>query len=71
MICDHFNINSKGLINIANEHPRVNILKPGIGVGGHCIALDPWFLISELPEKTELIKKAKRSKSKKNSLGII
>tara|TARA_B100000212_G_scaffold342565_1_gene330662 strand:+ start:2287 stop:3510 length:1224 start_codon:yes stop_codon:yes gene_type:complete len=65
MICDQFNINTQQLINIANQHPRVNILKPGIGVGGHCIAVDPWFIISELPEQTELIKKARQVNLKK------
>ena len=65
MICDYFNVNTRELINIANQHPRVNILKPGIGVGGHCIAVDPWFIISELPKKTELIKKARQVNLKK------
>ena len=43
------------VINFTNHHPRVNILRPGCGVGGHCIALDPWFLISQFPEETNII----------------
>ena len=46
MICDQADINVWELIKLANKHPRVNILQPGTGVGGHCIAVDPWFLIS-------------------------
>lgn len=47
-------------IELANHHPRVNILKPGIGVGGHCISVDPWFLVEAEPEKTQLILKARQ-----------
>jgi len=53
------------LINIANCHPRVNILNPGPGVGGHCIAVDPWFIISSSPEKSNLIKTARDVNNKK------
>tara|TARA_B100001029_G_C15057389_1_gene455495 strand:+ start:1686 stop:2894 length:1209 start_codon:yes stop_codon:yes gene_type:complete len=56
MICDDNDINVWDLIDIANHHPRVNILKPGTGVGGHCIAVDPWFIISENLEKSVLMK---------------
>ena len=56
IICDSLNLDVSELINLANHHPRVNILKPGAGVGGHCIAVDPWFIISEFPEHTKLIK---------------
>ncbi len=56
MICDEAKIDVWELINLANKHPRVNILNPGIGVGGHCIAVDPWFLVSEFPEEAKLIK---------------
>tara|TARA_X000000950_G_scaffold59407_1_gene72010 strand:+ start:266 stop:1462 length:1197 start_codon:yes stop_codon:yes gene_type:complete len=59
IICDELNVNVNNLIKIANKHPRVNILKPGTGVGGHCIAVDPWFLISDFPNKTNLIKKSR------------
>ena len=48
MICDKQNINVWDLIKLANKHPRVNILQPGTGVGGHCIAVDPWFVIIKL-----------------------
>ena len=53
------NLNVWELINLCNLHPRVNILNPGPGVGGHCIALDPWFLISSFPKATNLIQSAK------------
>src|SRR3546814_2650456 len=47
------------VIRLANRHPRVNILSPGPGVGGHCIAVDPWFLVSAAPEQTPLIRTAR------------
>ena len=59
VICDDMNLNVWELINLCNLHPRVNILNPGPGVGGHCIALDPWFLISSFPKTTNLIKSAR------------
>ena len=59
MICDEANINVWELIQLANKHPRVNILQPGTGVGGHCIAVDPWFIVSEFPEKSKLIRSAR------------
>jgi UDP-N-acetyl-D-mannosaminuronic acid dehydrogenase len=59
MICDKQEINVWDLIRLANRHPRVNILQPGTGVGGHCIAVDPWFLISQDIENTKLIKTAR------------
>ncbi len=58
-------INPSEVINIANKHPRVNILNPGCGVGGHCIAVDPWFLIETFPEETELLKIARKVNNKK------
>ena len=51
IICDKVDINVWELIRLANRHPRVNILQPGPGVGGHCIAVDPWFIVSETPEE--------------------
>lgn len=51
MICDTANINVWQLIELANRHPRVNILQPGCGVGGHCIAVDPWFLVADFLRK--------------------
>ncbi|CAH1535356.1 UDP-N-acetyl-D-mannosamine dehydrogenase [Vibrio owensii] len=55
IICDELDINVWELISLANRHPRVNILQPGPGVGGHCIAVDPWFIVSKTPEKARLI----------------
>jgi UDP-N-acetyl-D-mannosaminuronic acid dehydrogenase len=59
IICDKANINVWELINLANKHPRVNILQPGTGVGGHCIAVDPWFIVSEFPEESKIIRSAR------------
>ncbi|MEL4482915.1 UDP-N-acetyl-D-mannosamine dehydrogenase [Shewanella algae] len=59
MICDKLNINVWELINLANRHPRVNILQPGPGVGGHCIAVDPWFIVSKTPAEARLIHMAR------------
>jgi UDP-N-acetyl-D-mannosaminuronic acid dehydrogenase len=59
MICDKQGINVWDLIKLANKHPRVNILQPGTGVGGHCIAVDPWFIISQDVENTKLIRSAR------------
>lgn len=56
MICDKQDINVWELITLANRHPRVDILQPGPGVGGHCIAIDPWFIVSQSPEYAKLIK---------------
>ena len=60
MVCDSLNINHNELIEIANRHPRVNILQPGCGVGGHCIAVDPWFIASSVLDKTKLIQTARK-----------
>jgi UDP-N-acetyl-D-mannosaminuronic acid dehydrogenase len=59
LICDRLNINVWELISLANLHPRVNILQPGPGVGGHCIAVDPWFIVSQTPEQARLIRTAR------------
>ena len=56
MLCDKFGINVWELIKLANRHPRVNILNPGAGVGGHCIAVDPWFIVHAGGETAKLIK---------------
>jgi len=61
MICDKAGINVWELIELANKHPRVNILQPGCGVGGHCIAVDPWFIVSDYPEQANLIKRARET----------
>lgn len=58
LICDQENINVWELIELANRHPRVNILQPGPGVGGHCIAVDPWFIVARPPELSRLIRTA-------------
>jgi UDP-N-acetyl-D-mannosaminuronic acid dehydrogenase len=60
LICDKLDINVWELIELANLHPRVNILQPGPGVGGHCIAVDPWFIASEAPAEARLITLARR-----------
>lgn len=59
LICDRIGINVWELIELANKHPRVKILQPGPGVGGHCIAVDPWFVISAAPEDAKLIRTAR------------
>lgn len=59
MICDELKINIWELIKLANHHPRVNILQPGAGVGGHCIAIDPWFIVSNSPKYSRLIRTAR------------
>lgn len=61
IICDKADINVWKLIELANKHPRVNILQPGSGVGGHCIAVDPWFIVTEYPEQANLIKRARET----------
>ena len=60
VICDKLDINVWELIALANRHPRVNILQPGPGVGGHCIAVDPWFIVSKTPEEAQLIHTARK-----------
>jgi len=59
VICDKLKINVWELIRLANRHPRVNILNPGPGVGGHCIAVDPWFIVDSCPEEAKLINQAR------------
>lgn len=59
LICDKANINVWELITLANKHPRVNILQPGCGVGGHCIAVDPYFIVSDYPMESQIIGKAR------------
>lgn len=60
LICDRLGINVWELIKLANHHPRVNVLQPGPGVGGHCIAVDPWFIVHSAPEQAQLIATARR-----------
>jgi len=59
LICDALEVNVWDLISLANRHPRVDILQPGPGVGGHCIAVDPWFIVDSVPEHALLIKMAR------------
>jgi len=59
LICDRLGIDVWELIALANRHPRVNILSPGPGVGGHCIAVDPWFIVDAAPEAARLIRTAR------------
>jgi UDP-N-acetyl-D-mannosaminuronic acid dehydrogenase len=61
MTCDTLGINVWELIRLANHHPRINILNPGTGVGGHCIAVDPWFIVDKDPTNTKLIAQARRT----------
>lgn len=65
IICDKAGINVWEMIALANKHPRVNILNPGTGVGGHCIAVDPWFIVSEFPEESTLIRKSREANNYK------
>jgi UDP-N-acetyl-D-mannosaminuronic acid dehydrogenase len=59
LICDKADINVWELISLANKHPRVNILQPGCGVGGHCIAVDPYFIVSDYPMESKIIRTAR------------
>ena len=65
IICQNVGIDVNTLINLANLHPRVNILTPGCGVGGHCIAVDPYFLISNFPDETGLLQQARKVNTNK------
>lgn len=60
LICDQLQVDVWELISLANRHPRINILQPGPGVGGHCIAVDPWFIVSSSPELANLIQTARQ-----------
>jgi UDP-N-acetyl-D-mannosaminuronic acid dehydrogenase len=59
ILCDKFDINVWEIIRLANRHPRVNILQPGVGVGGHCIAVDPWFIVHKGGKDAKLIRTAR------------
>lgn len=65
LICDRLGINVWELIRLTNHHPRVNILQPGPGVGGHCIAVDPWFIVSQTPDLANMIRTARQTNDKK------
>ena len=59
MVCDDLGIDVWKVIEFANRHPRVSILRPGAGVGGHCIAVDPWFIVASAPERARIIRAAR------------
>lgn len=59
LVCEKLGMDVWELISLANRHPRVNILQPGCGVGGHCIAVDPWFIVDSAPEQARLIRTAR------------
>ena len=65
VLCDDIDINVGELISLANKHPRVNILNPGCGVGGHCISVDPWFIVDSANGKAKLIEQARRTNDHK------
>lgn len=67
LVCARSGIDVSRLIQLANRHPRVNILQPGVGVGGHCIAVDPWFIVASDPENTRLIRTAREVNNRKTS----
>ena len=70
ILCDKFDINVWELIRLANRHPRVSILNPGAGVGGHCIAVDPWFIVHAGGDDAKLIKTARRVNTHKSEWAI-
>jgi UDP-N-acetyl-D-mannosaminuronic acid dehydrogenase len=70
MLCDKFDINVWELIELANRHPRVNILQPGAGVGGHCIAVDPWFIVHAGGKTAKMIKTAREVNTYKTEWAI-
>ena len=65
LICDELNLNVWEVIGLANRHPRVNILRPGPGVGGHCIAIDPWFIIAAAPSTARIMRAAREVNDRK------
>ncbi|MDX8430996.1 MAG: nucleotide sugar dehydrogenase [Candidatus Algichlamydia australiensis] len=65
MIADELNFDTEEVITLANRHPRVNILQPGVGVGGHCLPVDPYFIISSVPEQANMMREARRTNEKK------
>ena len=61
ILCDDMNIDVRELISLSNRHPRVNVLNPGCGVGGHCISVDPWFIVDSANGKAKMIEQARRT----------
>ena len=70
LICDRFGINIWEALELANRHPRVNILKPGPGVGGHCIAVDPWFIVHSAPDLSRVIRAAREVNDSKTTYTV-
>ena len=70
MLCDKFGINAWELIKLSNRHPRVNILQPGPGVGGHCIAVDPWFIVHKGGKDAKIIRAAREINNHKTEWSI-
>jgi UDP-N-acetyl-D-mannosaminuronic acid dehydrogenase len=70
LICDRFDINVWEVIDIANRHPRVNVLRPGPGVGGHCIAVDPWFIIDSAPDIARVMRMSREVNHGKTQMVI-
>lgn len=70
MLCDKFGINAWELIKLSNRHPRVNILQPGPGVGGHCIAVDPWFIVHKGGDDAKIIRAAREINNYKTQWSI-
>ena len=66
MLCDDMDINVGELISLANKHPRVNILNPGCGVGGHCISVDPWFIVDSANGKAKMVEQARKTNDYKS-----
>jgi UDP-N-acetyl-D-mannosaminuronic acid dehydrogenase len=71
MICDKLDIDVWQLISLANRHPRVDILKPGPGVGGHCVAVDPWFIVDKTPDEARLIRTAREVNDEKARWAVL
>lgn len=65
LLCEKLDVDVWELIRLANRHPRVDILQPGPGVGGHCLAVDPWFLVSQAPDQSKLIQQSRRINDEK------
>ena len=61
MLCNEMNIDTRELISLVNKHPRVNVLNPGCGVGGHCISVDPWFVVNSANGKAKMVEQARRT----------
>src|ERR1700681_4882278 len=70
LICDRYEINVWEVIDLANRHPRVNVLRPGPGVGGHCIAIDPWFIVDSAPDLARVMRMSREVNHGKTQMVI-